>query len=229
MSTINDVISRIRNSMKLVSEDAFITDRYIYSLVRKYGEALIYRDSQIQNIYKDNDKFKEIPCFPMREISVIEPCCANIDTGCVIMKSVYKLPNMVKLNSGSVIRSVSSIDYSTQCHVIQPSVYATMRKSSSFKYNKTKYYWIVDGYLYVPDVMWEAVRIQAMFDDDISDFLCSDSSSNDGDECKMRQEEEIFIPEHTLAEVEQMVLREMMATVQIPSDTADDNQHIMRS
>ena len=228
MSTIRESISRIRNSMKIVSEDAFITDRYIYSLVRKYGEVLVYKESVTQNIYKNGDVFKEIPCFPLEQVANIETCCSGFDSGCRIMRSVYKLPKMIKTSIGDVIKSVTSIDYSVQCHQIQPAIYAAMRKSSTFKYNKTKYFWITDGYLFIPDVLWDSVRILAMFDENVSDFLCS-SSSDDGADCAFRQDDEIFIPEHLLADAEQMALKEMYGLVQIPGDTADDNQHIMRS
>ena len=35
MSTIAQVISRVRGQVKAEVQDAFITDRYIYSLIRK--------------------------------------------------------------------------------------------------------------------------------------------------------------------------------------------------
>lgn len=229
MSTIRESISRIRNSVKVANEDAFITDRYIYSLIKKYGEVLIYKESITQNIYKNSDVFKEIPCFPLREVPVIETCCSGFDSGCRIMRSEFRLPKMIKTSLGNVIKSVTSIDYSIQCHQIQPALYAQMRKSSSFKYNKTKYFWITDGYLYIPDVEWDSVRIQAMFDSSIADFLCSSSAVGDDSHCAYRQDDELFIPEHLLAEAEQMALKEIYGMVQIPGDTADDNQHIMRS
>ena len=36
MITIGDVVSRVRNQVKAEIQDAFVTDRYLYSLVIKF-------------------------------------------------------------------------------------------------------------------------------------------------------------------------------------------------
>ena len=38
MTTIGSVISRIRGQVKAEVQDAFVTDRYIYSLIEKYAQ-----------------------------------------------------------------------------------------------------------------------------------------------------------------------------------------------
>ena len=53
-------ISRVRNVMKAVKEDAFTTDRFIYSLITKYADTLIKRDADTQNFYKKSTLFKPI-------------------------------------------------------------------------------------------------------------------------------------------------------------------------
>jgi hypothetical protein len=40
MATIADVVSRIRGQVKAGVQDAFVTDRYIYSLIEKYAQFL---------------------------------------------------------------------------------------------------------------------------------------------------------------------------------------------
>lgn len=228
MATISESISRIRNSMKLVNDDAFITDRYIYSLVMKYGKALIYRENKQQNIYKNSSLFRVIPCLKLKEVDRIESCCIDINTGCKLMRSVEQLPKITSIDNGEVISSVTSIDDSKKLHSIKPELYYQMKKSSSFKYNTNKYYWIVDGYLYVPDVTWEAVKVTAMFDDDV-DYLNCSKTNNGKTYCKYYQDMEITIPEYLLAEAEQMALNEILTGAKIQPDIQDDNQHIMRS
>ena len=41
MTTIGEAISRVRNTLKAVKEDAFLTDRNIYFLLTKYGQTLL--------------------------------------------------------------------------------------------------------------------------------------------------------------------------------------------
>lgn len=41
MTTIADVVSRIRGQVKAEVQDAFVTDRYIYSLILKFAQLLM--------------------------------------------------------------------------------------------------------------------------------------------------------------------------------------------
>ena len=43
MTTIGESISRVRNILKAVKEDPFMTDRLIYSIIIKYAKVLIRR------------------------------------------------------------------------------------------------------------------------------------------------------------------------------------------
>ena len=43
MTTVGEAISRVRNTLKAVKEDAFLTDRVIYYSIMKYAKALIKR------------------------------------------------------------------------------------------------------------------------------------------------------------------------------------------
>ena len=37
-TTIGEVVSRVRNQMKAVRQDAFLTDRFIYSVIGKHAK-----------------------------------------------------------------------------------------------------------------------------------------------------------------------------------------------
>jgi hypothetical protein len=222
--TVGESISRVRNVLKAVKEDPFITDRFLYSLVMKYAKTLIKRDSRVEDIYKNASLFKEIPCVDLIDVDSVEACCIGIRTMCTFKRSKNKLPKIVDVDSGPIIRSVSTLDYSQRAIRTQPDLYSNMTKTSSFKYNKKKYYWFVDGYLFIPNVQWEGVRLQAMFDEDISTEVCN----IDPTECVAEQDRELNIPEHLFSEIEQMVLKEILTASQIPSDGADDSQNILR-
>lgn len=224
MGTIGDAISRVRNVIKGVKEDAFITDRFIYYLIWKYAKTLIKRESRMNEIYKYTSLFTEIPCLELIDVDKVEACCTGIRTGCTIKRTKDRLPGLLETTMGPVIREVSSLDYSVSVTRSYPSVYTNMTKLTSFPYNKSKYYWYLDGYLYVPDVEWEAIRVQAIFEDDTAAFLCNPEA----DDCRSEQDRSLAIPEHLYSEIEQLVLKEILTAGQIPSDGADDSQNIMR-
>ena len=98
-----------------------------------------------------------------------------------------------------------------------------MANSTTFKYNKNKYYWYLDGYLYFPNIDWDAVSVEGLFDDSIQLYVC------DGDVCKSRQDEKTSFPEYLFAEIEQSVVKDLLTTIQIPAENTDDNQSQLRT
>ena len=225
-TTVGEAISRVRNVLKSVKEDTFMTDRFIYSMLMKYAKTLIKRDSKIENIFKNESLFKEIPCLELITVDKVDACCISIKTNCTFKRTKEKLPKIQEMNSGAIIKSVSTLDYSHKLTRTQPDLYNFITKTSGFKYNKNKYYWIVNDYLFIPDVEWEAIRIQAMFEEDVNPLICS--LGTDANDCTPEQERTLSIPEHMFSEIEQMVLNEILIGGKIPSDGADDNQNIFR-
>ncbi len=223
-TTIGETTSRVRNVLKAVKEDAFITDRFLYSLIQKYSKLLIRRKEVADKLKLFHNLFEVLPCVELIEVDKIEACCIGIKTGCTFRRTKDKLPAFFENESGPVIRDITSIDGSIGVEQTYPMVYTNMTNTSTWKYNKTKYYWYQDGYIYIPDVEWEAIRIEAMFDEDVSAFNCSVDSTD----CVLQQDRETNIPDFLFAEIEQMVLKEILTTGQIPSDGADDSQNALR-
>lgn len=225
MNTIGDGISRVRNVLKAVKEDPFMTDRFIYSLILKYAKTLMERDSKKVDIFKNSSLFREIPCIEMIEVDKVEACCGGIKTKCTFMRSKNPLPPITALNGGYLIKHLTSIDYSADMHETQPYTYTNMTKSPNFKYNTHKYFWIVNNYIYAPNISWEMLRLSAMFEEDVSQYDCgSDVASN----CVPEQERSFGVPEHLFSEIEQLVRQEILTAGQIPSDGSDDSQNAMR-
>jgi hypothetical protein len=224
MTTIGDATSRVRNVLKAVKEDPFITDRFLYSLIMKYAKLLIYRQDQKGNLKQYTGLFTTIPCLDLIEVDKIEACCLGIKTGCTFRRTKDKLPDLLDGGKGPVIRSVTTIDQSVRLEETYPEVYANLSTTTTFKYLTTKYFWYLDGHIYIPDVEWENIRMVALFDADVSEFDCS----IDATDCTPEQERNMPVPENLFAEIEQMVLKEILTSGQIPSDGADDSQNQLR-
>jgi hypothetical protein len=98
-----------------------------------------------------------------------------------------------------------------------------MSKSTSFKYNQTKYYWYKNGYLYFPNIDWDAVSVEGMFEDSIEGFCNIEDES-----CKKAQDRTFTAPDYLFTEIEQLTQQELMTLGKIPADTGDDSKNIMR-
>lgn len=223
MTTIGEVVSRVRNQFKSSRQDAFLTDRYIYSLIIKYTSVFMRRQDSTNKLMRFNSVFKTLPFVELIEVDKIEAGCSGIKSGHTIRRTKAKLPNFMQGYWGPLIRTVSSIDGGFELQPTQPGTYTSMTKSTSFKYNKTRYFWFLNGYLYFPDIHWDAVKIEGVFEDDITKWNCDPE-----DDCLIRQEHEFNVPDFLFAEVEGQVLNVLGGLAKIPSDGKHDNQNISR-
>jgi hypothetical protein len=124
---------------------------------------------------------------------------------------------------GPIIRTVSSIDTSIELQPTHPGLYTSMTKTTSFKYNTTKYYWFLNGYLYMPNIPWDAVLVEGIFEEDVTKWNCDPK-----DDCDPRQVQPFNVPDFLFAEIEQNVLKDIMTTASYPSDGEHNKQNIAR-
>jgi hypothetical protein len=220
MTTIGEAISRVRNTLKAVKEDPFLTDRQIYFALSKYGKTLIKREDNQFRLMKMSQLFHAIPYVELIDVDKVEAGCIGVYSGCYFKRSKEKLPSILDGMFGPIIRTVSSIDGTIELFRTDPGTWASITKSTTYKYNKRIYFWFLDGYLYVPNVDWDAIRVEAMFENDVP--LC------DEEMCTPMQDQPLNIPEYLYSEVEQFVLQEFTMTVQVPADPTDDSQNVLR-
>ncbi len=220
-TTIGEATSRVRNVIKSVKSDAFITDRFLYSLILKYARAFIRRQDSLNQLVKFSSLFRTIPCVDLITSNRIEACCGEV-SDCLFKRTKEKIPQPIESTFGPIFRFVSSIDGSIEIIQTNPSTYKSMTHQSSFKYNKNKYYWFLNGYLYFPDLQWDAVMIDGVFEGDLSLTGC------DTDKCAYRQDQQAPIPDFLFADIDRFVLQEMGIQVQMPEDLKGDKMNQLR-
>lgn len=223
MTTIGESISRVRGILKASIEDSFLTDRFVYSIISKYAKMVLRRQQNEKKLMGHDDLFETLPFVEMIEVSRIEADCIDIPSNCTIMRSKEKLPKLFTGSKGPLIRKIYSIDSSDEFVQTSPTAFISLTKLTTFKYNKTKYYWFKNGYIYLPNTRIEAVAIEGLWEDVFYGFCTSDDS-----ECTPMQERKFPLPEYFFAEVEQMAEQEFGMSVRIPDDGADDGQNILR-
>ena len=220
MTTIGQAISRVRNTLKAVKEDAFLTDRVIYYSLLKYAQTLIKREDNQFRLMKMSQIFKVLPYVELIDVDKVEAGCVGVYSECYFKRSKDKLPNILNGMFGPIIRTTSSIDGTIEMFRTDPGTWISITKSTTFKYNKRPYFWYLNGYIYCPNIDWDAIRIEAIFDGQLD--TC------DTDECALRQNDPFVLPEYLFSEVEQFVVKELTMTMQIPTDGPDDGQNVIR-
>jgi hypothetical protein len=61
MTSIGEAISRVRNTLKAVKEDPFLTDRVIYYSMIKYGQTLLKREDNQFRLMKISSIYSVLP------------------------------------------------------------------------------------------------------------------------------------------------------------------------
>jgi hypothetical protein len=220
MTTIGEAVSRVRNTIKAVKEDAFLTDRTIFSSIIKYGQSLLKREDNQFRLMKISSIFNVVPYVELIDVDKVEAGCVGVYSGCYFKRSKEKLPTIFDGAMGPIIRTVSSIDGTIEMFRTDPGTWVSISKSTTFKYNKRPYFWFLNGYLYCPNIEWDAIRVEAVFKDQVV--------SCDTDPCLLRQDEPLPFPEYLFSEIEQYVVKELTMAIQVPSDGPDDSQNNIR-
>ena len=223
MTTVGEAISRMRNALKAVKEDPFLTDRVIYFVLIKYGQALLKREDNQYRLMKISSIFSVLPFVELIDVDKIEAGCTGVYSGCYFKRTKTKIPSILNGILGPIIRTVSSIDGSEIMFRTNPGTWISITKSTTFKYNKRKYFWFLNGYLYFPNIDWDAIRVEAVFDGDITEYQCEPE-----EQCKLKQDQQFPFPDYLFSEIEQYALKELTMIAQMPVDANDDSQNILR-
>jgi len=217
MQRRRDTISRMRNIVKAAKQDAFLTDRFLYSLAIKYAKLYLKRLDDQNKIMKFQSLFVTLPCVELEEVDKVAACCGGIKSGCTIKRTKEDLPDIFEGTYGPLFRSITSIDGSIICIKTNPATFVDIANSSTYKYNQNHYYWFIDKKVYFPDIEWDAAKMEVLPENSVEQYLCC------GDPCKLAQDEETHIPEYLFAEIEQNVKNDLLGTIQIPKEPAADN------
>lgn len=221
MTTIGEAISRVRNAVKAVKEDPFLTDRQIYFALIKYALTLIKREDNQFRLMKISSIFKVLPYVELIDVDKVEAQCAGVYSECYIKRTKEKLPSILDGMFGPLIRTTSSIDGSIEMFRTDPGTWVSMTKTTTFKYNKRPYFWYLDGYIYCPNIDWDAIKIEAIFEGALD--LCDDKI-----DCSVKQDQSFALPAYLFSEIEQFVVKELTMLMSVPVDNTDDGQNILR-
>jgi hypothetical protein len=221
MTSIGEAISRVRNAVKAVKEDPFLTDRQIYFAIMKYAQTLIKREDNQFRLMKISSIFKVLPYIELIDVDKVEAGCLGVYSECYIKRSKEKLPTILNGVFGPIIRTTSSIDGSIEMFRTDPGTWVSMTKTTTFKYNKRPYFWYLNGYVYCPNIDWDAIRMEAIFEGEVD--ICDPKV-----ECMVKQDEVFSLPEYLFSEVEQFVVKELTMLMSVPVDSTDDGQNILR-
>jgi hypothetical protein len=231
MATLRKVVSDVRSMHKLLSTDNLITDRAVASEIRNNTLLLVKRETNLRKLWATDTLFTTIPCLEMVEVSISE-CCEYVDP-CSIGRSRFKLPRIAEGNYQYIIQGVYSINalsgVGKKLKEITINRYVNLIKLPIIK--NEEYYWIQNDYLYINNPLLKAIRISALFEEDVPNEVmypecgCGGYEPNLEDYCKNPLDKEYALPGYLQNQVLALTSQKLLATYfRINDDKTSDNK-----
>ena len=228
MSTLRKLVSDVRSMHKLLSTDSLITDRAIASEIKNNSLLLIKRETNLRKLWATDTLFTTIPCLEMVQVPISE-CCDYVDP-CSIGRSRFKLPRIAEGNYQYIIQGVYSINAMSgqgkKLKEITVNRYINLLKLPIIK--NDAYYWIQNEYLYVNNPLLQAIRISALFENDVPNELlypecCCGENIVVEDYCKNPLDKPYALPGYLQSQVLELTTKKLLSTYfSIKTDITDD-------
>jgi hypothetical protein len=214
---------------KLLSTDNLITDRAVMSEVRNNAFLLIKRETNLRKLWATDTVFTTIPCLEMVEVPISE-CCDYVDP-CTVARTRFKLPRITEGNYQYVIQGVYSINAMSgqgkKLKEITINRYVNLLKLPIIK--KEEYYWISNGYLYVNNPLLKAIRLVALFEEDVPNEImypecgCGTPSYTPEQLCVNPLDKESPVPGYLEKQVLELTSQKLLSTYfKLKTDITND-------
>lgn len=163
MSTLRDMVSRVRSSNKFVNADDLINDRVIAAELRSRANKEIKRQTDLRKLWNTDTIFTTIPCLEMKEVPLSE--CCDYTSERTISRSTQKMPRIGEGNYQYLISIVGDLDSAASAKYMPVKRYINQLRLG-LRTNEV-YYWIHNEYLYITNPLTKSVKISAYFEDDL--------------------------------------------------------------
>ena len=218
MATFRKLVSDVRSMHKLLSTDSLITDRAIMSEIKNNAFLLIKRETNLRKLWATDTVFTTIPCLEMVEVPISE-CCEYSDP-CSVARTKLKLPRITEGNYQYVIQGVYSINAMSgqgkKLKEITINRYINLLKLPIIK--NEEYYWISNGYLYVNNPLLKAIRLVALFEEDVPNSImypecgCGSPEYTAEELCKNPLDKESPVPGYLEKQVLELTSQKLLST-----------------
>lgn len=220
--TGRQLISDIKSMSKLITADALVNDRAIFSEAKSVSRILIKRETDRRKLFQSPNLFTHLTCIEMIQVPLAE-CCEYISDK-QISRSKHKIPKVAEGIFGLLIQQVSSVDNSTFFKESTARRYANILKLGLAG---DKFFWLYNGYLYVSNEDLKAANMFAYFEEDIPLNLlfpeceCTAPPLNP---CQNPLDDEFKCPGYLESTVKDMVRDILLKNYfQLPQDKQSDN------
>ena len=215
-----EFVSRVINGLNALNKDDHISRRYILRIGQNKSKFYISQKLLDKSLFKEDNLFRYINCFKLETEDRIKCGIYEFARCESLMKSSKKIPSVVYSKYGPSILSITSIDGATRFEPTTMSAFSLFKdrhNSSKFK-NRTRFYYIKDGRIYLPDSEVEMVNIVYIPFQEIDSKSVSECGDDNTDSCKSAWDMEFIVPDKLSEQVITETINEVLGTKRILED-----------
>lgn len=224
--TKRSAIETFRQELRERNADSKLSNQFLYTELLKQAKWLIKRETSAGHIYTNNSFFQTLSCVEVIETSPIDKCCP-VKTKCKIYRTKNKLPEAWIDNDGAILRSISSVDGSTDFFYTTSSTWIAKKSDPYQKMGKIKYAFFEDNYLWFPEHNPHRVTISGYFVDNVH-IIDDCEDCKDKKDCIRFLDTEFLIPSYLEAEMYSKALQQILASTMKIQEDEDINKNTNR-
>lgn len=227
MSTKRELIDSLREKLRERNADSKYSNRFLYQTLLEQAKWLIRREASAGRIWRSGSLFQNLTV-RIIEVPLIDSCIP-IKANCRIFRSAERLPDLWEDANGPLLKSISSVDGSTDFFYTTSTTWIQKKKDPYRKKGTTKHAFFEDGYLWIPEHNPHFVTILGFYKDDIF-FHEQDCLDCDDKECIRFLDTPFWAPGWIEAEMLSKAL-ELLAGVskKLPEDEQIDKNPTRKS
>jgi len=156
IKTLRQAISNVNDDLKSSNLDDRFSYRFIGRKLIKRIETFLKQDSLDRSIFNINEIWKPLKCIELKDDY-------SYYGDYYIKRSCNKIPEVYTGKYGNFIK-ILNIKNSMEYKQCKPFEYKDL-KNREFQNKRIKYFWIEEGYLYIPDSEVNEVKAFGLFKD----------------------------------------------------------------
>jgi hypothetical protein len=209
--TNRQLISETWNDLRAISVDDYLPPQFVISKAIDIAADYIKKENDSRRVYKLQEGWKVINCLNLIDVPITS--CEALDTYVCkrLQRTKYRLPSTFSTRYGNLIKYVSSVNLETYYEPIFPKQWRAIQNRQYVDFRK-KYYFFIDGYIYIPNSDVETITIEAYFKKPwlVDSLIQDECESCDVPDCiDSPLDYEFVCPEYLLHNVKQQLITEL--------------------
>lgn len=227
--TNREAISTVKRLFRQINADSLMSNKFVYSLLKKHAKWLIYRDSDKLRLLRKHKIYQKIKCLKVIEAPGIDPCCGIRSVNCTIFRTEVKIPSLYEDSEGVIIKSITSIDGWTDIILTTPSSIKRMLNNPWKGKSKNKYIYAFfnDGYIYFPKNHLKMIEVEGLFTKKVDEKMnCGPCKDCDKTPCPKFLDTDFVIPDYLEAQMMDAVMKDLSNTyIRLPEKGSEINKN----